>query len=106
MGAILRPGSYTGAIEPPTVSDNQRLPKAHPEDPADGCPGGWRLSLYAQSVAPYLRTRAGDGHRVPNPLLDRCEDDAIARAVLFYENEHERCIGHTMKVEEKAREDG
>lgn len=102
-------GSYTGRHHEPGLVELEGVrvnPKYPPEDPDEGCPGGWRLSPYTSSIAPYLRSRADGGARVPNPLLDRCDDDTIIQAVLYYEREHERCIAHTMTVEEKARKDG
>ena len=57
------------------------LPPVPPEDPAEGCPGGYYRSLFVASVAPYLRRRDGQGNRVANPLLDRTDDEVLLQLV-------------------------
>jgi hypothetical protein len=107
VAKIVRVGSWTGRPREPGVTEMHgvRCPKDGAwEDPADGCPAGWRRSIYLASLRPYLRTRTQTGDRVPNPLLDRCDDPAIWQAVLALEDEEERCIAHIMRCEAHARD--
>jgi hypothetical protein len=48
---------------------------------ADGCPGGWYRTPFVESVLRYARRPAGDGGRVPNRLLDLCDDELVIEAV-------------------------
>lgn len=50
-----------------------------------GCPKSWDLCGWTRSVARFLRRRVEGGSRVPNPFLDRTDDELIIEAVLEYE---------------------
>lgn len=109
---IVRVGSWTGRPREPGVDEMHgvRCPKDGAwEEPAEGCPAGWRRSPYVASLEPYRRTRTQTGDRVANPMLDRCDDPAIVAAVLMLEDEEERCLAHTLRLElaaiEKHRND-
>lgn len=47
----------------------------------EGCPGAWYRSPFVVSVLRYTRRPDGNGGRVPNRLLDRCDDDLVIEAV-------------------------
>lgn len=72
---------------PPKVKINPARPT---EDPDDGCPGAWYRGRFVASVLPYMRRRDEHGGRVSNHLLDRCDDDLVALAVAYAEDEQER----------------
>lgn len=61
-----------------------------PEDPREGCPGGWYRCMYAHSLAPYYRQRTEGGGRVENPEFSRCEDPRVLAAILYLESEQQR----------------
>lgn len=71
---------------PPKLPVNLKRP---PEDARDGCPGAWTRSRFIASVMPYLRRRTEGGGRVPNLLLDRCDDDLIVQLVNHAEHEQD-----------------
>ena len=79
-------------------------PDRPPEDPADGCPGGWVRSPFALSVLRYTRTRADGGIRNQNHLLDRADDRLIEEAVLYYEREQDRVFAHQAELIAARRE--
>lgn len=47
----------------------------------DGCPGAWYRSPFVESVLRYRRRPCGDGMRLPNRLLDLCDDELVIEAV-------------------------
>lgn len=47
----------------------------------EGCPGAWYRSPFVASVLRYTRRPDGNGGRVPNRLLDRCDDELVIEAV-------------------------
>lgn len=77
------------------VDELRHLPGADPtrplESPLDGCPASWAGSLFAQSLAPYLRRRLPSGAREPNWLLD-ASGWQIRAAVAYFELEQDRAI--------------
>lgn len=78
------------------------------EDPADGCPGGYRYAAFGYSVVPNARDRTKDGGRVPSPLFDRaCRDNPVMEAAIHYfEFERERRIAYcARKAAEQRRVD-
>ena len=85
-------GGYTGRDREP---GGRKYP---PEDPAEGCPGGWRASIFNMSIDPYIRLRTDTGGRVPNRRLDECDDPLVWEWINYYERQQERCIAHTMKL--------
>lgn len=64
-------------------------PRQPPEDPGDGCPGGWYRSRFVASVYPYLRRRTKDGDRVQNLILDRTDDELMLQWVQYLEEQQE-----------------
>ncbi|HEY8378998.1 MAG TPA: hypothetical protein VIK91_21045 [Nannocystis sp.] len=56
---------------------------AHPHEPieTDGCPGAWYRTPFVASVLRYARRVDGNGGRVPNRLLDLCDDELVIEAV-------------------------
>lgn len=59
------------------------------EDAREGCPSSWIRSRFVASVLPYLRRRTDGGGRVPNLLLDRCDDDLVVQLVNYAEHEQD-----------------
>lgn len=74
------------------------------EPPDEGCPGGWYRSRFVASVEGYMRTRAENGARNSNPLLERCDDELVVQLVLYLEREQERALDH--QREQAADGDG
>lgn len=53
-----------------------------PLEPVEnGCPGAWYRSPFAESVLRYRRRPDGNGGRIPNRLLELCEDELVIEAV-------------------------
>lgn len=100
-------GAYTGRQELccDAERDGTSQQRQHPpgEDPAEGCPAGWRWNAFTIAFDPYIRMRTTTGGRVSNPLLDRCDDPLIHALVVQYERDHERCIAHRHKIEDEHR---
>ncbi len=69
------------------VTINPRMPT---EDPREGCPGGWYRSNTIASLSPYLRRRDSHGGRVPNPMLDRTDDEVLLQLAMLFEEYSER----------------
>jgi hypothetical protein len=57
----------------------------------DGCPGGYQRSAFVWSIDRYYRRRDDHGGRISNPHLDRCDDFLVLDAVMYAEDEEERC---------------
>lgn len=55
---------------------NWKRPHEDPED--GGCPGAWYRCEFVRGLAPYRRRQTGEGGRVENVALSRCEDRLIA----------------------------
>lgn len=77
------------------------------ESPEDGCPGGDQRCRFVRTLFAYVRRPDRQGNRVPNPRLDRCDDDLVLDAVALFEGEQDACSGFCMdemnrKMEEKA----
>lgn len=71
----------------------------HPPEPLeDGCPAGWGMSPFAQSIYQYVRRRTKEGGRVSNPRFDALTDRVAQDAVLLYEDEQERVLGYQEKL--------
>lgn len=64
-------------------------PQQPTEDAREGCPGSWYRSRFVATLMPYMRRRAEHGARVPNLLLDRCDDDVIIQLVNYTEEQQE-----------------
>lgn len=73
--------------------------KHPPEDPAEGCPGGWRRSRFVASLMPFLRLRSEHGQRVPNRTLEECDDPLVWELVNLYEREQERAIAYRIEAQ-------
>lgn len=69
-------------------------PDHPPEEPRDGCPGGWYRTPYVDSVLVYLRTRAENGARNQNHYLDATTDRRVLDAVYYVEREQERVFAY------------
>lgn len=53
-----------------------------PLEPAEnGCPGSWTRSPFVESVLRYARRPDGNGGRIPNRLLELCDDELVIEAV-------------------------
>lgn len=63
----------------------------------EGCPGSWYRTAFFASLAPYLRRQDQQGGRIPNPLLDRCQDRLVLDAVSFLEIAEENAYGEHLK---------
>lgn len=83
---------------PPGLRINPQRPT---EDAREGCPGSWVRSRFVASVIPYLRRRTDGGGRVPNLLLDRCDDDLLVQLVNY--TEHEQDAYEAYSAEEISR---
>jgi len=80
--------------------DGRRLPvdpDHPPEEPADGCPGGWYRTPYVESVLVYLRTRSEGGVLNQNHYLDATTDRRVLDAVYYVERERERVFAYRAK---------
>lgn len=86
MGRVRR-----GSEVPDATSDD---PDRMGEDPEDGCPGGDQRCRFVQSVLVYHRRADKQRNRIVNPRLDRCEDDLVLDAVLYFEAEQDACAGY------------
>lgn len=58
-------------------------PKERPEE--TGCPGSWYRTDFVQSVLDYRRKPDSNGGRIPNRLLDLCENTLVIEAVNYLE---------------------
>lgn len=97
--SLLRRG-YMGRAPMPGVSEEEghRISWKHPlERPSDGCPGGWYRSRFVWSLNHYFRERVEGGQRVPNPLLDRCDDDFVLLCERVYVREQERAAAYRLE---------
>lgn len=63
-----------------------------PENPDEGCPGGWHRTRFVGSLMPYYRRRTEGGGRVPNRLYDTCNDVTILRAIAYLEAEEDAAV--------------
>lgn len=73
------------------------------EDVADGCPAGWHRSVFAESVARYLRTRGEGGVRSSSPVLDLTSDRTIREAVQYYERYEDKLLGWRHRLDAERR---
>jgi len=101
--------TYFGRWPDPTLAGTVDLGRVHPEEPheptADGCPGGWYRTAFANSVAPYLRRRVDNGARVPNYRFDDPSTPwQVKEAAVYYEQEQERWYCWRDKVTHKRYE--
>lgn len=91
---------YMGRPPVPGVTEEDGH-KVNPQRPlervSDGCPGGWYRSRFVWSLGRYLRVRVEGGQRVPNPLLDRCEDEFVILCERIYVQEQERAVGYRLE---------
>ncbi len=97
---LLSKGGYMGRHQVPglTEEDGRRInPRKPLERLSDGCPGGWYRSRFVWSLDRYLRTRVEGGQRVPNPLLDRCEDEFVLQCERVFVQEQERAAAHRLE---------
>lgn len=84
-----------------------------PQEPIeeDGCPGSWYRTAWLESVLRYARRPAGgEGGRVPNRLLDLCDDELVVEAVERLEAEEDRWQGEhrrrmVERLQRQARQD-
>lgn len=51
----------------------------------EGCPGAWYRTPFVDSVLRYRRRPTEGGGRVPNPFLDRCQDELAIEATHLME---------------------
>ncbi len=75
-----------------------------PEDPDDGCPGGWYRCRYIYSLMPYFRLRTQSGDRVENLHLRHITNSRIIEAVHYFEGEREAAIAYWHERVERDRE--
>lgn len=68
----------------------------------EGCPAGWVLSPFVESVRRYEREPTEGGGRVSNPLFDRCDDDLVIEAVLALEMHEGRWMAERLVQIRKA----
>lgn len=83
---------------PPKGMRNQDWWLEPPEDIDDGCPAGWMICPFAQSVQPYIRRRTEGGGRVPNPRFDELTDRLAQDAALYFEEQEERLVAYRNKL--------
>ncbi len=98
-GVLTRSG-YMGRPPCPgvTLEEGRKINPRQPlERPSDGCPGGWYRSRFVWSLDRYFRLRADGGQRVPNPLLDRCEDEFVIACERIYLHEQERAVAYRLE---------
>lgn len=97
-------GGWMGRMRLDVVSMEGRPinPRQPPEDPDDGCPGGWYRSRFVLSIYPYLRRRTEHGDRVINMLLDRTEDELLLQWVQHVEDQQE--AWESYRVQETYRD--
>lgn len=91
---------YMGRHPMPGVREEEgrRISWRRPlERPSNGCPGGWYRSRFVWSLDRYFRIRVEGGQRVPNPLLDRCEDDFVLLCERIYVQEQERAVAYRLE---------
>lgn len=70
-----------------------------PEDiEREGCPGGWYRSTFIDSLRPYMRRPDNKGGRVPNRLLDLCEDRFVVACVNLLEAFEDAALGEFYRV--------
>lgn len=67
------------------VEEDGRLHPHPPEDPADGCPGGWARCGFASSFSRYIRTRTEGGLHDANPLIHAGTPAHVLEALRFFE---------------------
>jgi len=79
--------------------------KTPPEDPEGGCPGGWILARFVDSLMPYYRARTQSGNRVQNRLYDLTEDPLILSAIHYLEYQEGRAVNHQMERIAAQREE-
>lgn len=63
-----------------------------------GCPQSWVLSPFYQSLQRYYRRPDGQGGRVPNPLLDRCDDVLVIEAILQLEGYEDQVTAEVRRI--------
>lgn len=61
------------------INGDWNAPHERPDE--DGCPGAWYRTAFLESVLRYRRRPNGNGGRVPNRLLDLCDDELVIEAV-------------------------
>lgn len=99
VGALSRSG-YMGRPPCPGVTEEEGRkinPKTPLERPSDGCPGGWYRSRFVLSLDRYFRVRVDGGQRVPNPLLDRCDDEFVLMCERIYVHQQERAAAYQLE---------
>lgn len=103
----LRAGGWMGRHPLPGRTELQAGIKVNPrypwEPPEEGCPASWYRSRFTGSLQLFLRTRAENGVRNSNPILDRYDDELVVQLVLYLEHEQERWEG--WREEQAARGD-
>ena len=62
----------------------------------EGCPGAWYRTPFIESLLRYRRTACGDGGRVPNRLLDLCDDELVIEAINILEAHEDAWRGEAM----------
>lgn len=85
-------------LEPSATSEGRGdwdRPLEYPDE--SGCPGGWYRTAFVNSVLRYYRRQCGERGRIPNRLLEACDDELVIEAVEYMEacedtwaNAHER----------------
>jgi hypothetical protein len=86
---------FRGSWRPPRPTEAVRLGQwlglAHAdgsrrtEDPADGCPGGWARSRFAESFLRYRRRRLAGGAHDTNPRVYHGTPPLVLEALGYYE---------------------
>ncbi len=68
-----------------------------PEDPDDGCPGGWYRNPFAYSLRRYIRSRSREGTYSENHFLSQTDDPLIIAAIQAYESALNSSIFHAQQ---------
>lgn len=78
--------------------DKPALVDRPPETREDGCPCGFIVNKFNESILPYIRGRSEHGVRNSNPLFDRA-NIYIQRRVLFFEHQQERLYAYAAELQ-------
>lgn len=72
---------------------------AAPHEPIaeQGCPTAWMLTDWYRSLQRYYRRSDGNGGRIANPVLDRCEDPLVHEAIQRLEEYEEQVAGEVRR---------
>lgn len=106
MHPIVQSVAYSGREAQPGLTQIEGIRvnwKQPPEDPTEGCPAGWRRTVFMASLEPYLRMRDNAGNRVPNRFFDECDDPLVWALVNYFEQQQELALAHRLSIEATYR---